>query len=251
MREHYKGSGDINGVQGCCGARVGASDVLADPDLTRAVRQQNSVLATILEPGAHQCADLPLGEWRAKMAYEQGEFSFEVLQEILDNVDFKARRNDRGELFQQDTTDGHDIDYFTFGMYTHGGVQGVTKATVERAAPVSVLERVREEASRARGYVDLLHPGEERRGETPTTTTTTCAALRITPAVLDRVVEGDYGSKTKMYKKPTPGRPTSCGNEALVAPGCLASCMIRPRSSSPSIPTTSTPQSPGRGRAGV
>ena len=126
-----KSSGDKDRVHGCCGLGVCSDTVITEGDLVKAVGTQNSILAATLEPGTPFRADLPPGEQQAKLAYEQGKFTFEVLQGILECFEFKPRRNDRGEPFHRDTGEGKSIDYFTFGLFTHGGVQGVTRCTTE------------------------------------------------------------------------------------------------------------------------
>ncbi|CAE7866875.1 RE1 [Symbiodinium sp. KB8] len=112
-------------------AKAKGDTVITEGDLVKAVGTQNSILAATLEPGTPFRADLPPGEQQAKLAYEQGKFTFEVLQGILECFEFKPRRNDRGEPFHRDTGEGKSIDYFTFGLFTHGGVQGVTRCTTE------------------------------------------------------------------------------------------------------------------------
>ncbi|CAE6950397.1 GIP [Symbiodinium sp. CCMP2592] len=106
-------------------------DVLEDKGLVKALGHQHSVLvADLSHPGAVSRPDLPRGEQLAKEAYDNGQFTYAVLQHILENSDLRARRNDRGDAFPVDDKGKHD--YFTFGMFTHGGVQGLTKLTIEK-----------------------------------------------------------------------------------------------------------------------
>ncbi|CAE7615546.1 GIP [Symbiodinium sp. CCMP2592] len=117
--------------EGCCGVAVVFEDVLVDGDLTKALSDQHDVFKTTANPaGARE--DLPLGEQLAQQAYERADFRFATLQRILENSDLKPRRNDRGIPFHDSDPEVKMHNYFTFGLFTHGGVQGITKLTVER-----------------------------------------------------------------------------------------------------------------------
>ncbi|CAE7467344.1 RE2 [Symbiodinium sp. CCMP2456] len=107
-------------------------DVIVDTDLAQAHRSQHDVLSVSPGPRADDRADLCPGERLAKAMYDRGDFSYKTLQDVLEKADLKPRRNDRGEPFQNDNQDEKTHSYFTFGMFTHGGVQGVTKLTLER-----------------------------------------------------------------------------------------------------------------------
>ncbi|OLQ00470.1 Copia protein [Symbiodinium microadriaticum] len=106
-------------------------DVISDCNLSRALQSQHDVLATALTSGQHR-SDLPPGEQLAKDAYDKADFNFDTLENILRNSELKPRRNDRGKAFVNQEGDHNKNAYFTFGLFTHGGVQGVTRLTVDR-----------------------------------------------------------------------------------------------------------------------
>ncbi|CAE7247031.1 GIP, partial [Symbiodinium sp. CCMP2456] len=109
-----------------------ADDVIVDTDLAPAHRNQHDVLNVSPGPRADDRPDLVPGEQLAKAMYDKGDFSYKTLQDVLESADLKPRRNDRGEALQTDKQSEKTHSYFTFGMFTHGGVQGVTKLTLER-----------------------------------------------------------------------------------------------------------------------
>ena len=115
----------------CCGNDFDPDQVITDGDLLRALRTQHSVLGVNPEPNVGDRRDLPPGERLAKAAYDKGDFTYETLKVVLEAADLRPRRNDRGEAFT-DNNDHKKHSYFTFGLFTHGGVQGVTKLTVDR-----------------------------------------------------------------------------------------------------------------------
>ena len=116
----------------CCGNDFDPDQVITDGDLQRALRAQHSVLGVNPEPNVGDRRDLPPGERLAKAAYDKGDFTYKTLKAVLEAADLRPRRNDRGEAFA-DNNDHKKHSYFTFGLFTHGGVQGVTKLTVDRS----------------------------------------------------------------------------------------------------------------------
>ena len=116
---------------GCCANHFEDYDVISDCNLSRALQSQHDVLATALTSGQHR-SDLPPGEQLAKDAYDKADFNFDTLENILRNSELKPRRNDRGKAFVNQEGDHNKNAYFTFGLFTHGGVQGVTRLTVDR-----------------------------------------------------------------------------------------------------------------------
>ncbi|CAE7307731.1 GIP [Symbiodinium sp. CCMP2592] len=114
--------------EGCCGAAVVFEDFIVDGDLAKALHDKHHVFAT--ENAERDCGDLPHGERLAKVALGRADFSFATLQDILEQSELKPRRNDRGDPFRADGNNRHA--YFTFGLFTHGGMQGITKVTIER-----------------------------------------------------------------------------------------------------------------------
>ena len=127
MNEEWTGQ---NAGRGCCGGDLDPDQVITDGDLERALRAQHSVLGVNPEPNVGDRRDLPPGERLAKAAYDKGDFTYKTLKAVLEAADLRPRRNDRGGAFA-DYNDPKKHSYFTFGLFTHGGVQGVTKLTVD------------------------------------------------------------------------------------------------------------------------
>ena len=116
---------------GCCDGNYDVDLVIVDEDLERALRDQHVVLSVNPELTVGDRRDLPPGERLAKAAYDRADYTYATLKEILEAADLKPRRNDRGEAFGSNE-DHKKHSYFTFGLFTHGGVQGITKLTVDR-----------------------------------------------------------------------------------------------------------------------
>ena len=71
-------------------------------------------------------------ELAAKEAYKAGDFSYDKLKTLLEAADFKPGRNCRGDPFAGEDGEKGSA-YYTFGLFTHGGVQGITKLTIEKS----------------------------------------------------------------------------------------------------------------------
>ena len=116
--------------RGCCGDADVFEDFIVAGDLAKALEEKHRVFAAVRVKG-DDCGDLPPGERLAKQAYARADFDFATLHKILEESDLKPRKNDRGEAFDSGAGDHKMHSYFTFGLFTHGGVQGITKLTVE------------------------------------------------------------------------------------------------------------------------
>ena len=105
--------------------------MIFDHEFSRAVRNQHDVLAADAVLGKGTFDELCPGERLAKLAYDKADFTYETLLNILDHAELKPKRNDRGDAFTGEE-DNNKQSYFTFGLFTHGGVQGITRLTVDR-----------------------------------------------------------------------------------------------------------------------
>ena len=178
---------------------------------------------------------LPPGERLAKQAYARADFDFATLHKILEESDLKPRKNDRGEAFNSGEADHKMHSYFTFGLFTHGGVQGITKLTVDYP-----------HLSRYLNHFAKLRLGADA-------TWTSVSVGKNVNAKLHRDYNNLRGSSNYACSfgqsqgggtstSRTPRRPASSGNEALVALGCLVASTLPTRRSSLSTHTSTTPR---------
>ncbi|CAE7733722.1 GIP [Symbiodinium sp. CCMP2592] len=115
----------------CCGdPAVLGSGVVWETDFVRGNYTQASVYAVDDHKGGVE--GMSNGEAVAKEAYRSGDFTYDKLMMVLTAADFKPRRNDRGVSFA-DEDGAKDLGYYTFGLFTHGGIQGITKLTIEKS----------------------------------------------------------------------------------------------------------------------
>ena len=125
---------------GCCGVS----------ELQESITEQEFVLAygnqhptyLVHDSAEGEAVDGFLGESAAKRAYERGDFSFETCQLLLEQAGLGVTKLHRGEvlaagadgnveggLSNPNKSKGSSGVYKTFGLFTHGGVQGITTAT--------------------------------------------------------------------------------------------------------------------------
>ena len=239
--------------RGCCGDADVFEDFIVDGDLAKALEEKHRVFAAVRVKG-DDCGDLPPGERLAKQAYARADFDFATLHKILEESDLKPRKNDRGDAFDSGAGDHKMHSYFTFGLFTHGGVQGITKLTVEYPhlsrylnhfaslrlganatwTSVSIGKNVNAKVHRDYNHLrDFVDP-------------------RTTRVALDKVKEEAYGWRTEISTSRTPRRPASSGNEALVALGYYLVAPTPPtRYSSLSTRTSTVPRVLGAETGGL
>ncbi|CAE7492417.1 GIP [Symbiodinium natans] len=117
------------GYPGCCG----------DFDLQDGITEEEILLAsknncTYLIAEAEETYEGPLVNpllSQARNAYVNGDFSFSTCRELLEGARLLRSTMSRGSAFKQQDQDPdkRPHEHTLFGLFTHGGVHGLTKAT--------------------------------------------------------------------------------------------------------------------------
>ncbi|CAE7525074.1 RE2, partial [Symbiodinium sp. CCMP2456] len=107
----------------CCGGtrhdKV-AESFITDGDFVKGHYNQNSVFA--VNPGNFENVDRP----QLHRALQQQDYSYGTIKKVLEETSMKAQKNTKGKALG---APGQEVLYETLGLYTHGGVYGVTTRT--------------------------------------------------------------------------------------------------------------------------
>ncbi|CAE7678552.1 RE2, partial [Symbiodinium sp. CCMP2456] len=127
---NYKSKGDHFGnktyghTAGCCGYAPNA-------DLNHAYITNEEFEISAKRPATNfKCSPVnPCAEDGFSIAYKNQDYDYKTLQILLNTLDYKPVKAARDGVFGGKT--GDYVNYFTYGMFTHGGVVGTTTKTRE------------------------------------------------------------------------------------------------------------------------
>ena len=123
-REGYQfGSKTIVKEAWCCGGKrhdQPGEDFIADGDFAKGHGNQHGVYMNNPQlPGHDQRPHL-------QRALRECDYTFNTIREVLDETNIKLQRNTKGKALGTST---QEVMYQTLGLYTHGGVFGITTRT--------------------------------------------------------------------------------------------------------------------------
>ncbi|CAE7251257.1 RE2, partial [Symbiodinium sp. CCMP2456] len=111
-------------AKGCCG-------YAPDDDSNHAyITNEEFEIAAKQSFTNYKCAPVsPCAEDGFSIAYKNGDYDYKTLQILLNTLNYKPVKATRDRVFGGKT--GDYVNYFTYGMFTHGGVVGTTTKTRE------------------------------------------------------------------------------------------------------------------------
>ena len=136
-----RGPGDVpqhrdKSYEGKCCAEIYQQSLIPETDFDEAYADVKEIFANShhehYEPnpqeGRHDKRDQGECERQARKAYQDGDFNYETCRKLLESADLPTRPT---RTMCNNTDDNTPQAYVTYGMFTHGGVRGLTTATKE------------------------------------------------------------------------------------------------------------------------
>ena len=133
-----KSGGNINDI--CCGQIPRTPPVfenfITEGDFVKGAHAQHLCYSTQGAADPKFDTGAIAGEQAARKAIAENDFSHDSCLRVLRAANLVATRNTRGPMLGNKAD---KVDYHSFGLYTHGGMQGITRDTKDRQALVRFL----------------------------------------------------------------------------------------------------------------